>query len=112
MRDYFQYWKANGMTSESGKMLLFNPSRSTERHEMFFDDNIRYGDFYIVQPINVVDPERKHWVTDLLKTHLCRAEPLESVSDRQYFVKQVARLEGGYERKLLLRERLQRFFRM
>merc|ERR1712012_813252 len=89
-----------------GKVFLFDMSCQTDRHAMFFDDNIRYDDFFIVQPISINEPDRKHWVINLLQTHLCRAEPLESVPNRQYFVRQVAKLEEGYDKKLKARERL------
>lgn len=106
IRDYFQYWKANGMTAQGGKPLFYAPYRSTKVHQIFFDDNIRYGDAYIVNAIDVREPQRCQWVTPLLETHLCRAEPLESIKDTKYFVKQLQRLEVGYERKLQARERL------
>jgi hypothetical protein len=108
IRDYFQYWKANGMTAQGGKPLFYAPYRSTKVHQIFFDDNIRYGDAYIVNAIDVREPHRFQWVTPLLETHLCRAEPLESIKDTKYFVKQLQRLEVGYERKLQARERLSR----
>eukprot|EP00747_Dinoflagellata_sp_TGD_P223146 gnl/TRDRNA2_/TRDRNA2_94775_c0_seq1.p1 gnl/TRDRNA2_/TRDRNA2_94775_c0~~gnl/TRDRNA2_/TRDRNA2_94775_c0_seq1.p1 ORF type:complete len:499 (+),score=87.31 gnl/TRDRNA2_/TRDRNA2_94775_c0_seq1:95-1591(+) len=105
LRDYFAYWKRKGMTSSGGKILFMNPTRESNVHELFFDDNIRYSDAYIVNPIDVYEPERKLLITRLLETHLCRCEPLEALSDFEYFVNNVARLERGYERKLVVRER-------
>lgn len=111
-RDYFPYWKHMHNTSAGGKMFFFTPSRSTNRHEIFFDDNIRYNDAHIVQPINVLQPNRKLWATALLRRHLCRVDPLQAIYDPQYFVKELARLEQGYERHFVLCARMVRIMKL
>jgi len=73
---------------------------------MFFDDNIKFSQCYIVNPVDLGEREKQHWCTPLLRTHLVRAEPWESISNNQYFVDQVVRLEEGYEMKLRYREKL------
>merc|ERR1740129_1755750 len=98
------------MTAAGGKVMFFDPSPETGRHEVFFDDNIRYTDAYIVNPINIRSPARKQWVVPLLQTHLCGAEPLRSICETSYFVQEVARLEAGYERSLRARLRLRQSF--
>mmetsp|Transcript_36113 Transcript_36113/g.64280 ORF Transcript_36113/g.64280 Transcript_36113/m.64280 type:complete len:248 (+) Transcript_36113:3-746(+) len=106
LRDYFQYWKSKDMTGDGGKPFFFDPSGRTNRHEIFFDDNIRFDEFHIVQPINIERPTKKHWVSQMLQTHLVRSEPWDAIYDRQYFIKNLARLEAGYEGTLKARERL------
>jgi len=108
LRDYFQHWKANNFTSAGGKLFLFNARRSSGQQEIFFDDNIHFDDCHIVNCVHLQDPGRRQWATGLMETHLVRVEPLESLFDRQYFIKHVERLEIGYERKLIARERLER----
>lgn len=108
LRDYFLYWKAKEMTSLGGKLLFYECSGCSGVHEVFFDDNIRFTDAHIVHPIDVKHPEKKQWVTPLLQTHMCRAEPLKSIPDAQYFVRELARLEAGYSHKLKTRSNLSR----
>lgn len=111
MRDYFLYWKKSGNCSEGGKPLFYKCSRQSGEHEVFFDDNIRFTDAYIVQPVNMAEPTKKPWTTPLLRTHLCRAEPFESIPNSDYFVKELARLEDAYEKKLGALEHLSEFIR-
>lgn len=106
IRDYFQYWKSVGMTSDGGKLFFYYPSRYTQQHQIFFDDNIHYDDFFIVQPVNLEEVRQHNFPARLLNTHVCRAEPLESIFDRHYFIKHIVRLERGYEQKLIVREKL------
>lgn len=106
IRDYFQYWKRKKMKSEGGKPFFFHPTRTVGVHQMFFDDNILYHDAHIVHAVDMRFPEKHQFISALLQTHLCRAEPLEAIRDPAYFIKQVARLEAGYARKLAASERL------
>lgn len=111
-RDYFGFWKQQHNTSAGGKLFFYKPSRSTNRHEMFFDDNIRYNDAHIVQPVNVLLPNKKKrgrtFCIRLMSQHLCKVEPLQVIHDRMYFVKELAKLEDGYETHLCLCERIRR----
>jgi len=110
VRDYFQYWKHKNNVSSGGKVFFFNRNSDVHcnvtRHDVFFDDNIRFSDAYIVNPIDIRRPDRAPWIVGLLQTHLCRAQPLEAIFDRQYFVKEVTRLEAGYERSCRAQRRL------
>jgi len=110
MHDYFAYWKATGQSTEGGKVFFYDLVFSSIEHALFFDDNIRFSDFFIVKPINLQEPTGKPSIIHLLRTHVCRAEPLEAISDRQYFVRHVARLEEGYERALRSRANIRALF--
>jgi hypothetical protein len=110
-RDCFQFWKHCHNTSDGGKIFFFTPKRSTNRHEVFFDDNIRYEDAHIVQAVNVKRPDNRTWVVPLLQRHLCKVEPLQVIHDKDYFVKELQRLEEGYERHLQLLDRIQGILR-
>lgn len=107
-RDHFQFWKHCHNTSDGGKLFYYKPSRKTNQHEVFFDDNIRYEDAHIIQPVNLLNPAKRTWVISLLQRHLCKVEPLQVIHDKEYFIKELARLEDGYERHLLLLERIRR----
>lgn len=109
MRDYYLYWKKKGFTQEGGKPLFFRHGWKSGMHEIFFDDNIRFDDAFIVRPVDMANPTKKMWVVPLLDTHLCRAEPLESVYNSDYFIKHVARLEKGFTRKLTVKWNLKKF---
>lgn len=106
IRDYFHYWKSKDQTQDGGKPFFFDSSASTNRHEIFFDDNIKLSGFKIVQPIRFDSFSDVHWVRPMLETHVVRAEPWESIYDRHYFINHLARLEAGYDRKLQVRGRL------
>jgi hypothetical protein len=108
IRDYFLYWKGQDMTASGGKPLFFKFSKHAQTHEVFFDDNIRFSDAHIVHPVDMTRGDRKTWAAPLLQTHLARAEPLEAIGDKNYFVKVLDRLECAYTRKLVVREK---FFR-
>jgi len=108
LRDYYPYWKSKKMSSEGGKLFMFDPTRQASQHALFFDDNIGFEDSHIVQPISLRDPERRFFTTALLQSHLCKAEPLEAISDPFYFVRHVQRLERGFERKLQAQEKLKK----
>eukprot|EP00425_Heterocapsa_triquetra_P037084 CAMPEP_0195085398 /NCGR_PEP_ID=MMETSP0448-20130528/25828_1 /TAXON_ID=66468 /ORGANISM="Heterocapsa triquestra, Strain CCMP 448" /LENGTH=614 /DNA_ID=CAMNT_0040118797 /DNA_START=5 /DNA_END=1847 /DNA_ORIENTATION=- len=106
LRDYYQAWRQSGMSSEGGKVFFFGSVTDGERHCVFFDDNIRFNDFYIVNPICIEDVERKYVVGHMLMSHVCRAEPLSSIRDRQYFVQELQRLEAYYSRRIACRKRM------
>lgn len=108
LRDHFLHWKNKKQSSTAGKVFFFDASASTSTHDMFFDDNIRYSETHIVHPVEVNNPENQHWASSLLLTHLCRAEALEAISDRLYFVKEVVQREQHFERKLQARQKLAR----
>ncbi|CAK8986633.1 Uncharacterized protein SCF082_LOCUS640 [Durusdinium trenchii] len=72
-RDNFQYWKMKGHTQEGGKFFLFDASRSTLRHEIFFDDNVHFQDLKIVRPYHRMRQRRSWWGLPLLRTHVWKA---------------------------------------
>merc|ERR1712187_542363 len=47
----------------------------------------------------------------LLRTHLCRAEPLMSINSSAYFIDELTRLESNYEKKVKAREHLAKFLK-
>lgn len=104
-RDNFQYWKMKGHTQEGGKFFLFDASRSTLRHEIFFDDNVHFQDLKIVRPYHRMRQRRSWWGLPLLRTHVCRADALRAINDDLYFVAEVQRLEANYESKLAVMQR-------
>lgn len=100
LRDCFEHWKKKDFASEGGKVFFFNPEDVTE-HQVFFDDNIRFSDPYIVHAVDLRDPATPHrYGNSLLSTHLCRSEPFESIRDKFYFVRQLARLERNFAKQI------------
>lgn len=104
-RDNFQFWKAKNHSQEGGKFFLFDASRSTRRHEMFFDDNVHFDDLKIVRPFNRLRQRKSWWGLPLLQTHVCRADALTAINDDLYFVAEVQRMEDNYEHKLAAMQR-------
>jgi len=98
LRDYHPYWKSKEYDSNAGKLLFYDLSPGADVHFMFFDDNIRYKTSYIVDARHARKDCKVPLIGSLMQSHMCRAEPLESIGDTGYFVKQVARLEAGYDR--------------
>jgi len=112
LRDYFPYWKSKEMNSNGGKLLFYNCSPQAVTHNIFFDDNVRYSNAYIVDARPRESHIRVPFIASLLQSHVCRAEPLESIMDKQYFVKHVSRLEAGYDRKCKAHATFKRVLRL
>lgn len=104
LRDDYSYWKAHGQSEAGGKPFFYTVSNA--RHEVFFDDNVHFDNFHIVQPINMLEPERKPWIISMLQTHVVRAEPWDAISCRSYFTDCLERLARAYSEKLAARQRL------
>lgn len=104
-RDNFQFWKMKGNTQEGGKFFLFDASKNTKRHEIFFDDNVHFKDLKIVRPYHRMRQRRSWWGLPLLRTHVCRADALTAINDDLYFVAEVQRLEANYATKLAAMQR-------
>jgi hypothetical protein len=109
LRDYFLYWKQCKMASSAGK-LLFMDSHETNIHSIFFDDNIAYDDAKIISSVDIQQPLKKQWITGLLRSYICRSEPLSAIKDRCYFLNELSRLESNYEKKIQARKRLAGLF--
>jgi len=105
MRDHHAYWRSKKMTAPGGKLFLFDFPCPANRHDLFFDDNIRPEDFYIINPCSISLPDSKSMPLTLLQSHICRALPLEAILRQDYFVKELARLEEGRRRRLFVRKR-------
>lgn len=104
LRDYFPFWRAQGMGSDpsklnGGKLMVIDPRPSSNVHEIFFDDNIYYARPRIVDVRHARLPTKVLSMRWLAPCHLVRAEPLESVTDPQYFIRHVERLSDAYERR-------------
>lgn len=112
LRDHFLFWKSKGFSSAGGKVFFVQrPNILSTNHHVFFDDNIRFCDAHIVQPLDYHDLETSIWVSSVLHSHLCKAVPWESIPDHDYFVKQVQRLEAGFDRSMAARERCRKVLR-
>merc|ERR1712146_152383 len=95
-----------------GKLIFYELSRDTKEHWMFFDDNIRYDDAYIVgaRPANL--NIKVPFIASLLQSHILRAEPLESIGNKDYFIKQVGTLEAGFDRRVRAQANLKKCLRL
>jgi len=112
LRDYFPYWKSKEMSACGGKLVFYDLHPHADIHFIFFDDNIRYSNAYIVDARHACIDSKVPFIASLLQSHVCRAEPLESIMCKDYFVKHVERLEAGYERKWKARAKLQRYIKL
>lgn len=111
LRDFFPYWRSQGMGADpaklnGGKLLVIDPRPSNTCHDIFFDDNI------VPTASRIVDVRHARLIHKVLSVdylfpcHIVRAEPLEIVTDPQYFVRHVERLTLAYERRLEVMSRL------
>ena len=66
---------SQALSEEGGKFFLFDASRSTKRHEMFFDDNVHFRDLKIVRPYHRMRQRRSWWGLPLLRTHVPLGAP-------------------------------------
>jgi len=114
LRDYFPCWREMGMGEASpngGKLMIVDPRPSSRLLPVFFDDNITYKSTRIVDVRDARRLEKPLWIQYVLPCHVVRAEPLEAVSDRRYFIKHVERLSIAYEARLAAQERLRALLR-
>merc|ERR1712151_823212 len=89
-----------------GKLMTIDSRGSSKVQQIFFDDNIAYQRAKIVDVRDLLFLDKPLWVQYLLPCHLVRAEPLDSVSDRQYFINHIERLSTAYEARLKAKRRL------
>lgn len=117
LRDYYPWWAAHGRRGEAGKRLLLNVAGchrgplAGRRHEMFFDDHIAPTNAQIVDARYRLMPARVPWTPYLYGTHLCRAEPLESIADPEFFVRKIDEMECSMRRRLRAQMRLRALMR-
>lgn len=113
IRDHYHYWKSVGMKSEGGKPFFFESGRPKSWHSVFFDDNIRDDELYIVDPrrLNPNATSATESLNKLRKSHICKVEPLDAMSNENYFIERLEALENGYRRRTKAFARLQSLFR-
>merc|ERR1719215_8780 len=113
LRDYFPLWKQEGMGRDAqkltgGKLLVLGSCRASSDHHMFFDDNIDARSMRIVDVRVASVPTKLLSFEYLCTCHIVRAEPLDAVMDRRYFIGHVERMVAAYERRLEVRSRIRR----
>merc|ERR1711972_472340 len=86
-----------------GVLDAYSPSAP---QAVFFDDNITYDLPRIVDVRFAACLDKVISLEYLTACHVVRAEPLESVTDRNYFIRHVQRLVAAYDRRLAIRDRL------
>merc|ERR1719237_1949059 len=99
IRDAYHCWESSGKTFKAGKPFLFLPSRSSRRHDMFFDDNA-FGETPCIHPMNLCDLEHDHPPELLQHTHICCVWPLDAVAKTDYFISAVRNMESVYMQQL------------
>merc|ERR1712039_271969 len=53
---------------------------------------------------------RRRAPMDLLQSHVCRVDPIQAITNRNYFINQLRRLEEGLDRKLQARAQMKHLF--
>jgi hypothetical protein len=100
VRDYWEWWNADGESDDSGKLLLLR-SESEETGEggeggaawlhVFLDDHIEHDHSHIVDTRLAADGSRLPF-DKMLGRHIFRAEPFDAITDPDYFISMVARI--------------------
>eukprot|EP00466_Bigelowiella_natans_P015471 jgi/Bigna1/145814/aug1.104_g20522 len=85
LRDCFIHWREYKQVGEAGKLFILDSINPTRRHEVFFDDNIRYSETKIVDIRDFRDLSVPISVARAINKFLVRAEPLESITNKDYF---------------------------
>mmetsp|Transcript_88895 Transcript_88895/g.251969 ORF Transcript_88895/g.251969 Transcript_88895/m.251969 type:complete len:401 (+) Transcript_88895:137-1339(+) len=85
LRDYWPWWgKAQGESSDAGKLMHIDLA-DTAVHPLFFDDHVGREDAHIVDAIDMSGSPLPF--VSVAGVHLIRSEPLECLSDPDYFVR-------------------------
>eukprot|EP00892_Ulva_mutabilis_P009416 jgi/Ulvmu1/6847/UM031_0052.1 len=97
IRDHYHLWKSRNEHPRAGKLLLLDPSDTSEI-KMFFDDNIGYTGAHIADVRNARTGESVPF-DEAKNTYLMRAEPVNAILDPKYFVRAVSEAELAILRK-------------
>lgn len=105
--DDFKKWQAHNYNHHSGKPLWIDP-HDKKHHHIIFDDNFRALDEDSIVDVRVFDKEETTRAYSLSKTQLSvledvclvQADLLESIDDRDYFLRKVELCEANYARML------------
>uniref|UniRef100_A0A0G4IBP0 Uncharacterized protein n=1 Tax=Chromera velia CCMP2878 TaxID=1169474 RepID=A0A0G4IBP0_9ALVE len=99
LRDHYAWWRTHGEEACAGKPLLLNPFDFRKLH-IFLDDNIQRTDPHIVDARFKVGGEWRVLPFSYVNgVHLLRSEPLEAITDSDYFVKMIASAEGRWRER-------------
>lgn len=99
LRDFYSAWASVGMKSRGGKPFFLS-WHDEAAHSIFFDDNITAADPKIVDPINAHHWPRRFCNPQLLGVHLVQAQPLHSMTNRDYFLECIRECEAARRLKL------------
>ncbi|KAL8610265.1 hypothetical protein ACOMHN_038960 [Nucella lapillus] len=106
-KDDFSYWQDSKYNHHTGKPLWVDPY-DTQHHHIIFDDNFRALDEDSIVDVRVFSQEESTRAYSLSKTQLSRLEDvclvqadlLQSIEDRDYFLRKVELCEANYSRML------------
>lgn len=100
LRDSYLGWSIVGSNSAGGKPLFLGDLNDPHRHSIFFDDNITATDPRIVDPIDPAHWPRRLRSSQLNGVHLVQAQPVDSISNPDYFLDCIRRCETARKEKL------------
>ncbi|XP_076448370.1 uncharacterized protein LOC143285064 [Babylonia areolata] len=106
-KDDFKYWQDHHYNHHTGKPLWIDPY-DTQHHHIIFDDNFRALDEDSIVDVRVFSQEESTRAYSLGKTQLSvledvclvQADLLQSIEDRDYFLRKVELCEANYSRML------------
>eukprot|EP00931_Biecheleriopsis_adriatica_P118811 TRINITY_DN94129_c0_g1_i1.p1 TRINITY_DN94129_c0_g1~~TRINITY_DN94129_c0_g1_i1.p1 ORF type:complete len:733 (-),score=150.97 TRINITY_DN94129_c0_g1_i1:16-2214(-) len=107
LRDFYQGWAAVGSKSHGGKPLFLGRI-DPDKHSIFFDDHISASDPKIVDPIDVHLFPRRFSCAQIYGVHLVQAQPVHSITNRNYFLECIEACEKARAAKLQRWQKLQR----
>jgi len=105
-RDCFVHWREHKQMGRAGKIFIIDSFCPKDRHAIFFDDNIRYDDARIVDVCDIRSPSHSVPLPRAIDKFLVRVEPLESITDDDYFIKKIHMCEEKLNHSILTRNRM------
>mmetsp|Transcript_19699 Transcript_19699/g.67057 ORF Transcript_19699/g.67057 Transcript_19699/m.67057 type:complete len:349 (-) Transcript_19699:866-1912(-) len=102
LRDYYALWGEHpgpGPRSDHGKPFFVDPS-DPDVHAIFFDDNMRDRDPYIVDSRHAKEPHARLPAEQVMGVHLLRVNPLSAALDPGYFIGLVDKAEEERARRM------------
>ena len=95
LRDFYAGWEATGCQAHGGKPILLH--RQPDAMQIFFDDHVTAHDAHIVDARRADAPTASPLpIAATLNVHLIKAEPIDSINKRSYFLDAIAAAENKW----------------
>mmetsp|Transcript_8368 Transcript_8368/g.10994 ORF Transcript_8368/g.10994 Transcript_8368/m.10994 type:complete len:168 (-) Transcript_8368:207-710(-) len=93
LSDYYEWWRDDGESDVSGKLLLVD--RGSQTLSFFFDDNVERDRAHIVDVRDAHTGEPLDFQTESKDRYIFKAEPFCAILDGNYYIDALKMLEDN-----------------